>query len=184
VCASSGINFHRLPSIPHPLDKEKNNEDYELMKYEVLRVFAHECYLRVGIRYDDTRKDIRICGRHLIEKIKKKVDYLDTEEKMNTVETTMYLPMTDGVAVTTLPSQNNNRGLGNDRWLRRQLEENQEIRDSLWLSQMMEMEEGNLNDINPTVARAAGMCIDTKKNKIRVEFPRKKFLFGTSTNCC
>jgi hypothetical protein len=156
------------------LDLDKQYDDDDLMHHEVNRIFAQECYRRIGIRYNDNRKDIRICGIHPIEKITKVVEFLDNEGNIQKVDTIMYLPTTDGVAVASLALQNDNRGLGSDRWLRRQLETNEDLRASLWMSQMLENKEGNLEAINPTVAKSAGIsCTNQNKNtRIKVEYPR------------
>jgi hypothetical protein len=157
------------------LDPDKEYDDDDLMKYEVNRIFGQECYRRIGVRNNDNRKDIRRCGIHPIEKITKVVEFMDNEKQMQRVDTIMYLPTTDGVAVSSSALQNNNRGLGNDRWLRRQLEENEEIRASLWMSQMLENEEGNLKAINPAVAKAAGISLtnQNRNNRIRgAEYPQ------------
>jgi hypothetical protein len=163
-----------VPKIPPPLDPEKEYDDDDLMKHEVDRIFGQECYKRIDIRYNDNGKDIRICGIHPMEKITKVVEFLDKEQNIQKADTIMYLPTTDGVMVATSALQNNNQGLGSDGWLRRQLEENKEIRASLWMSQMLENQEGNLEAINPAVAKAAGISYtnNNRNNRIQVEYPR------------
>jgi hypothetical protein len=67
-----------------------------------------------------------------------------------------------------------NRGLAKDRWLNRLLQTaDSQTNECTLLSQMIEVSEGNIDEINPIVARTVGLPNrEVKQEKIRVEIPR------------
>jgi hypothetical protein len=67
---------------------------------------------------EDKRKEIRICNRHQVDKIEKTIKYLDTKKRKQTGRALMYVPN------ICVDSGRINRGLGSDRMLARQQQDN------------------------------------------------------------
>jgi hypothetical protein len=185
----NGMKFRRIPSAPEPMDDNIHHRNVDRMKHEVRRVFANECCRRIGRpccprSIGDKKKDIRICALHQIEKIVKDVEWLDNDLEKNIIKATMYVPSSVGVAYTTAINHvqqqsqqqqgrviRENRGLGSDWLIARQLQ-SIDNNTGLLLTQIYEHAEGNLQVINPTIARAAGIEVVASSEKIRVEVPQ------------
>jgi hypothetical protein len=67
-----------------------------------------------------------------------------------------------------------NRGLARDRFINNQLQRISEVNENaIVMSQMLEVEEGNVDQINPVVARVAGInVVDEGPTSIRVILPK------------
>jgi hypothetical protein len=181
---SSGVSFLRLP--PKPILKQNSDgskpRNIERMKYAVRKSFYSECARRIGLKPSDQRKEIRICGRHVIEKIVKDVSFVDNKGNKRSIKTNMYVPCTEGVCMLasdandkTTAFQRKNKGLSTDRFLSRQIESirNEPSGDTmLLLSQLLEAQEGNIESINPNVAKAAGIISSKNRQSMKVEIPQ------------
>jgi hypothetical protein len=186
--ASKNFSFNRLPKPPTLKNKEKQNKDKrnrDIMTYHVEKYFYNLCMRRIG-RKPNTIQDVRICNIHRIEKIEKDVNWLDDDNILQKIRVTMYLPAGDGVAAistispndaTTSQHKRQNRGLAKDRWLNQLLQRVDSLsNECMLLSQMIEVAEGNINEINPVVAQTSGLPIDRlQQEKIRVEIPKEAY---------
>jgi DDE superfamily endonuclease len=182
---NNGIRYCRVPKAPTlktvPTD-DKDRREKDLMTFQVNKYFRNQCMRRIGKRINDPTKDIRICNKHPIEMIVKEIDWLDDNQTNQKVKIKMYIPTGEGVAITSSSRGNNdiaassqqpvreNRGLAKDRWLNRILQEvDTSNNECILLSQMLEVQEGNIDIINPVVARSAGLSFNEVHERIRVE---------------
>jgi hypothetical protein len=154
------------------------------MEYAVNLNFHRECIRRIGwVKKKDKKSDICICSMHPIVEIVKDVEWEDNKGETNVIRhVVLHVPSNDGVATinnNTLSQQQLQtsireiKGSAIDRAINRMLlstmEDNQA---SIILTQILENQEGNIEDINPAVARTAGINNNPKPTKIIVIMPK------------
>jgi hypothetical protein len=120
----AGTSFQCIPKRPKISNLSYNNRECERMRFFIQNSFRTECYFRCGLDINiDKRKDVRICNGHGIEEVIKNVRWVDTNDNKRIVSVKMYLPVIN-MNPTSTNSQRSNRcgGLGQDRWIQRQLD--------------------------------------------------------------
>jgi hypothetical protein len=165
-----------------------------LLPIKMKNTFRTELFRRLGCT-KDTRADIRICSKHRVERIERNVEYQGQDGETKTKQITMFLPLctvqndnpvcmpVSSSTTTNAKSYTNrdhrprvNRGVGKDRYVLQQIEKakamsltetetNDQPTSMMLLSQILEAQEGNVQEMNDAVAQCIKQ-IGYKYNKI------------------